>query len=153
VETKVVDGKVECSRPPIVARCGISDTVRPMVDFTQDLPPDSAQALPGRQAHKPNVERMAKVGIVIACAGALVLVIDLFGLALVGLGATVVGAALAFPYGAGERWYYSLAGGAIVGVIALIVSGPNQTTGGWLAVTGVLAVLIGGCLGYPGARD
>jgi hypothetical protein len=97
--------------------------------------------------------RMAQIGLVVAAIGAITVVFDLFGLGVLGLVLGAVGAAMTFPFGAGERWYWGVAGGAILGIIAKLVAGPHQTIGGWLAVLAALAILIGASLGFPGEEE
>ena len=97
--------------------------------------------------------RMAQIGVVVAAIGALIVVFDLFGIGVVGLVLGVLGAVMAFPYANGARWYYGIAGGAALGIIAKLVAGPHQTLGGWLAVIAVLAVLIGASLGFPSNEE
>ena len=96
---------------------------------------------------------MARVGVVVAATGALIVVFDLFGIGIAGLVLGVLGAAMAFPYGNGARWYYGIAGGALLGIIAKLVAGPHQTLGGWLAVIAALAVLAGASLGFPSNEE
>ncbi|MEX0992946.1 MAG: hypothetical protein WDZ37_03025 [Solirubrobacterales bacterium] len=97
--------------------------------------------------------RVAQVGLVVAAIGAVVVVFDAFGLGVLGLVLGAVGAAMAFPYGAGERWYVWVAGGAILAILAKLVAGPHQTIGGWLAVIAALAILAGASLGFPGEEE
>jgi hypothetical protein len=96
---------------------------------------------------------MARVGLVLAALGALIVVLDLFGLGVVGLVLGVLGAVMAFQVGAGAGWYYGIAGGALLGIIAKLVAGPHQALGGWLAVIAALAILVGASLGYPASEE
>jgi hypothetical protein len=93
------------------------------------------------------------VGLLIAALGALLVVIDPFGAATVGLVLTVVGAVVAARGGVGHTWYWMVAGGAALAVISRLIAEGSQTLGGWLAVIGCLLILIGASLGYPLASD
>ena len=97
--------------------------------------------------------RLTRAGVVIAALGALLVVINPFGLAVAGLVLTVVGAILAARRGMGHTWYWMIAGGAALAVISRLVAESAQTLGGWLAVIGCLAVMVGASLGYPLASD
>jgi hypothetical protein len=93
------------------------------------------------------------VGVLIAALGALLIVINLFGLAIVGLVLTVVGAVLAARGGFGRTWYWMIAGGSALAILSRLIAEGAQTLGGWLAVIGCLLVMIGASLGYPLASD
>jgi hypothetical protein len=90
---------------------------------------------------------------VIAAVGALLVVIDPFGLATTGLVLAVVGAVLAARGGMGHTWFWMIAGGAAIAVLSRLIAEDTQTLGGWLAVIGCLMVLIGASLGFPLASD
>jgi hypothetical protein len=91
--------------------------------------------------------------VLIAALGALLVVINPFGLAIAGLVLTVVGAILAARRGMGHPWYLMVAGGAALAVLSRLIAEGAQTLGGWLAVIGCLLVMIGASLGYPLASD
>ena len=93
------------------------------------------------------------MGVVVAALGALLVVIDPFGLSLVGLVLAVIGAVLAARGGLGHTWYWMIAGGAAVAVVSRLIAEGAQTLGGWLAVIGCLLILIGASLGFPLASD
>ena len=97
--------------------------------------------------------RLTRAGLLIAALGALLVVINPFGLAVVGLVLTVVGAILAVRRGMGHTWYWMIAGGAALALVSRLVAEGAQTLGGWLAVIGCLLVMIGASLGYPLASD
>jgi hypothetical protein len=97
--------------------------------------------------------RLTRIGVVIAALGALLVVIDPFGLAIAGLVLTVVGAVMAARGGMGHTWYWMIAGGAALAVVSRLIAEGAQTLGGWLAVIGCLMVLIGASLGFPLASD
>ncbi|MGH2980364.1 MAG: hypothetical protein ACRDLQ_12125 [Solirubrobacterales bacterium] len=101
----------------------------------------------------PGTVRLTRVGVVIAALGALLVVIDPFGLATAGLVIAVVGALLAARGGVGHSWYWMIAGGAAVAVFSRLMAEGAQTLGGWLSVVGCLMILIGASLGYPLASD
>lgn len=104
-------------------------------------------AAPARQ--DATAIRLARIGLVLAGIGALVVVFDLFGVGELGLALSFLGTLMAAPLGLGQRWYYPVASGAVGGIIARLLAGPHQTLAGWLAVLSALAVLVGACLGYP----
>lgn len=93
------------------------------------------------------VIRITRVGLLVAAAGALMVVFGL--LPMVGLVMTVVGAVLAVRGGIGQGWYTLVAAGAALEVIARIVAEGPETLGGWLAVVASVMILIGVALGYP----
>jgi hypothetical protein len=93
------------------------------------------------------------MGVLVAALGALLVVIDPFGLSLAGLVLAVIGALLAARGGLGNTWYWMIAGGAAVAVASRLIAEGAQTLGGWLAVIGCLMVLIGASLGFPLASD
>ena len=101
----------------------------------------------------PGTVRLTRAGVLIAALGALLVVIDPFGLAVAGLVLTVVGAILAARGGMGQTWYWMIAGGAALAVVSRLIAEGAQTLGGWLAVVGSLMVMIGASLGYPLASD
>jgi hypothetical protein len=97
--------------------------------------------------------RLTRIGVVVAAVGALLVVIDPFGLAVAGLVLAVVGAVLAARGGMGHTWYWMIAGGAAIAVLSRLIAEGAQTLGGWLAVIGCLLILIGASLGFPLASD
>ena len=97
--------------------------------------------------------RTTRTGVLIASIGALIVVFNFFGIAIVGLVLAVVGAILAARGGLGQRWYWVLAGGAVVVVVSRLIAEGSETLGGWLAVIGCVGILIGASLGYPLASD
>lgn len=104
-------------------------------------------------AREPGALRVTQVGLLIASLGAILVVFDLFGLGILGLFLAAGGAALAAPGGVGNGWYWGVAGGAIVSVLARLIAESAETVGGWLAVIGAIAILIGAALGYPVRGD
>ncbi len=105
--------------------------------------------LTSRQRNDASAVAMAKIGLLLAGFGAILIVLNLFGLGEVGVAFTVLGAGLAFLYGIGSSWYYTLAGGTIAGVVGWLLSGPHQSLGGYLAVLATVAVIVGASLGFP----
>jgi hypothetical protein len=89
--------------------------------------------------------RLTQAGLLIASLGA---VIVIFG-SIVGLVLCAVGAVMAAPSGLGKSWYWAVAGGAIVVILSRLIAEGAETLGGWLAVFGAVAILIGTSLGYP----
>ena len=103
----------------------------------------------GAPAREAGTEGTTQVGLAIACLGAALIIFNLFGLAIAGLFLAVIGAVLAAPGGLGRRWYWAVAGGAIVVVLSRLIADGAETLGGWLAVWGSIAILIGAILGWP----
>ena len=101
----------------------------------------------------PGTVRLTRAGLLLAGLGALLVVINPFGLAMAGLVLAVVGAVLAARGGAGQTWYWMLAGGAVLVVLSRLITEGAEVLGGWLAVIGCLMILIGASLGYPLASD
>jgi hypothetical protein len=91
--------------------------------------------------------RTTQAGLLIASLGAVLVIFSFFGIA--GLVLAVIGAALAAPGGMGKSWYWAIAGGALVAVLSRFIAESAETIGGWLAVIGSLAILIGTSLGFP----
>jgi hypothetical protein len=101
----------------------------------------------------PGTVRLTQIALLIAGAGALVMVFNIFGIAIVGLVMIVIGALLASRGGVGHRWYTALVIGAALAVLSRIVAEGAETLGGWLAVIATLVVLVGVSLGYPTGGD
>jgi len=102
------------------------------------------------------VVRATQVGLLIASLGAFFVVFNLFGLGVAGIFFALGGAALAAPGGFGRSWFAAVALGAIVVAVSrLIADGGSEALGGWLAVLGSVAILVGATLGFPvrGAED
>jgi hypothetical protein len=97
----------------------------------------------------PGAIRATQIGLLIASIGAVLVIFDLFGLAVVGLFLAAGGAALAAPAGLGNRWYVAVAGGGVVAILSRLIADSAETLGGWLAVIGSIAILVGTALGYP----
>ena len=95
----------------------------------------------------PGAIRIAQVGLLIAAAGALLVVFGL--IPMVGLVMTVVGAVLAARAGVGHSWYTAVAAGAALEVIARLLADASETLGGWLAVIASVTILCAVALGYP----
>jgi hypothetical protein len=101
------------------------------------------------ERREPGSLRITQVGLLVASLGAVLVIFDLFGLGVVGLFLAAIGAALAAPGGMGKSWYWLVAGGAIVAILSRLIAESAETLGGWLAVFGGLAILIGTSLGFP----
>ena len=104
---------------------------------------------PLSDAREPAALRTTQVGLLVASLGAVLVVFDLFGLGILGLFLATGGAALAAPGGVGHQWYWGVAGGAIVAILSRLIAESAETLGGWLAVIGAAAILIGATLGFP----
>jgi hypothetical protein len=100
-------------------------------------------------AREPGALRVTQVGLLVASLGAILIVFDLFGLSILGLFLASGGAVLAAPGGIGNRWYWGVAGGAIVLVLSRLIAESAETLGGWLGVIGAVAILTGATLGFP----
>jgi hypothetical protein len=61
----------------------------------------------------------------------------------------VAAAVVSSRRGRGQTWWWILVGGAAASVLGAIVSQPSTTLGGWLALLGGLAVVIGAIIGFP----
>jgi hypothetical protein len=107
----------------------------------------SAELMEARAGHDQGAIRIARVGLLAAAAGALMVVFGL--LPMVGLVLTVVGAVLAARVGFGHGWYTAVAAGAALEVIARLVAEGPETLGGWLAVAASVMILVAVSLGYP----
>ena len=101
----------------------------------------------------PGTMRLTQIGLLLAAAGALLMVFDLFGGATVGLVLAVVGTVLAARGGLGSRWFTTLAIAAVLAVLGRLVAESAETLGGWLAVIATLLILIAVSLGYPTESD
>ena len=114
---------------------------------------EGSSAITPAVARDPATVRITRAGILIAALGALLVIFDPFGAAVVGLVLAAVGALIAARGGLGRSWYWLLAAGAILIVLSRLIADGSETIGGWLAVIGVLCVLIAASLGYPLASD
>ncbi len=101
----------------------------------------------------PATVRVTRAGILIASIGALMVIFDPFGTAVAGLVLATVGTLITARGGLGVRWYSMLAAGAILIVLSRLLADGSETLGGWLAVIGVICILVGASLGYPLASD
>jgi hypothetical protein len=101
----------------------------------------------------PTTVRVTRIGILIASVGALLVIFNFFGGAIVGLVLALIGAVIAARGGLGKRWYWALAGGALLILVSRLVAEGSQLAGGWLAVVGVVAILVAASLGFPLASD
>jgi len=103
------------------------------------------------QRHEPSTLRLTQAGLLIASLGAVLVIFGVIGI--VGLVLCGVGAAMAAPGGLGKRWYWGVALGAVIAILSRLVAESAETIGGWLAVFGSVAILIGTSLGYPVKND
>ncbi len=99
-------------------------------------------------------ERALRFGLALAGLGAVLVLVNLFGLAgrLAGFAAIVAGAVLSAP-GAdrrgGGRWWDVLAAGALLTLAGIAVSFAVGSLGGLLAVAGGILVAVAVALGFP----
>jgi hypothetical protein len=96
---------------------------------------------------EPGTLRLTQAGLLIASLGAVMVIVGAFGIA--GLILAAVGAAMAAPGGFAKAWYWGVAGGAVVAILSRLIAESAQVVGGWLAVIGAVAILIGTSIGYP----
>ena len=99
--------------------------------------------------YEPGAIRIAQIGLLLAAAGALMVVFGLLPMA--GLVMTVVGAILAARVGLGHTWHAAVAAGAALEIIARLLAESSETLGGWLAVIASVMILCAVALGYPTA--
>jgi hypothetical protein len=97
--------------------------------------------------------RITRAGILIASLGALLVIFNPGGTAIAGLVLAVIGTVIAARGGLGHRWFWVLATGAVVLVLSRLIAEGAETLGGWLAVLGVLCILVAASLGFPLASD
>ena len=103
--------------------------------------------------------RTLQLSLLLAAAGALVILLRLFGdtASFVGLVAILAGVVLSAPYApppgtAGRGWWTMLASGAVVAIAGGLLSLITETAGGLLAVLGCVMVAIAVALGFPASR-
>jgi hypothetical protein len=101
----------------------------------------------------PSTVRITRAGILIASIGALLVIFNPFGSAVAGLVMAAVGAVIAARGGFGRSWYWALAAGAILIVLSRLLAESSEVLGGWLAVIGVVCILVAASLGFPLASD
>jgi hypothetical protein len=111
----------------------------------------SGGLIDARARRDPGAIRTTQFGLLVASAGALMVVFGL--IPVVGLVMTVVGAVLAARSGIGHTWYTAVAAAAALEVIARLLAGVSETLGGWLAVIASLMILCAVSLGYPTGGD
>ena len=91
--------------------------------------------------------------MVAAGIAALIVLVNLFsiGFRVVCLGVIVAATVLAAPNRRepGGGWWWVLATGALLSIGGAILAQPSMALGGWLALIGGLAVMIGAALGFP----
>jgi hypothetical protein len=104
--------------------------------------------------------RALRLSLLLAVAGALVVLLRLFGevASFVGVLAILAGTVLAAPYAPppgepGRGWWTMLAGGAAITVVGAGVALVTETAGGLLAVLGCVLVAIGVALGFPASPE
>jgi hypothetical protein len=97
--------------------------------------------------------RLLQVALLIAAAGAIVVVVDLFGGAgtVIGLSAAALGTVLAAPAarGTGGGWWNALAAGTALCGAGAAVSLASESLGGLLMVLGAVAVIAAAALAFP----
>jgi hypothetical protein len=109
----------------------------------------SGASLGATARRDPGTVRLTQIGLLVASLGAVLVVFDFFGLAIVGLFLAAGGALMAASGGIGQKWFLAVVAGAIVMILSRLLAESAETLGGWLAVFGALAVLIGTSLGFP----
>jgi hypothetical protein len=102
-------------------------------------------------------ERILRLGLGLAGLGAVLVLVNLFGLPgrLTGLGAIVAGVVISAPHaGSGgplRRWWDLLAAGAFIALAGIALSFAVESVGGLLAAFGAILVAIAVALGFPAA--
>lgn len=97
--------------------------------------------------------RLLQVALLIAAAGAIVVVVDLFGGAgtVAGLAAAVFGTVLAAPGARGTEggWWNALAAGTALCGTGAALALVSDSVGGLLMVLGAVAVIAAAALAFP----
>jgi hypothetical protein len=100
--------------------------------------------------------RVLQLSLLLAAAGALVILLRLFGetASFAGLVAMIAGTVLSAPYAPppeqpGRGWWTLLAVGTAITLVAAGLSLLTETAGGLLAVVGCVLVAIAVALGFP----
>jgi hypothetical protein len=100
--------------------------------------------------------RALQLSLLLAAAGALVILLRLFGdvASFAGLAAIIAGTVLSAPYAPppdapGRGWWMMLASGAAITLIAAGLTLVADTAGGLLAVLGCVLVATAVALGFP----
>jgi hypothetical protein len=101
----------------------------------------------------PNLVRLTQAGLLIACLGAVLVIFNPVGLAIVGLILVAVGAVLAARGGIGKTWYWVVAGAAIVAILSRLIAESSEVIGGWLAVVSCITLMLAATVGFPSAED
>jgi hypothetical protein len=103
------------------------------------------------RSHRP-----LQVALLLAAAGALLILLRLFGTvaSVIGLVAILAGTVLSAPYAPdrtapGRGWWTMLATGAVISIVAAPLTLLAETAGGLLAVLGGVLVAIAVALGFP----
>jgi hypothetical protein len=97
--------------------------------------------------------RITQVALLVAAAGAIVILVGLLGTvaSLVGLGAIALGTLLTAPAGRGRGggWWTLLATGAVLSGLGALLSLASDGVGGLVALLGGIAVVAGAAMGFP----
>jgi hypothetical protein len=112
-----------------------------------------------RSRGRARSHRPLQLALFLAGAGALVILLHLFGtaVAVIGLAAIVIGTIVSAPYAPapsepGRGWWTLLAAGALVSLVAAPLALVAETAGGLLGVLGGVMVAIAVALGFPFAE-
>jgi hypothetical protein len=97
--------------------------------------------------------RIVQVLLVIAALAAIVIMLSLFGTAVMVAGLVVIAVAtvLTAPAarGPGRGWWMLLAAGAVLSIVGALVAQAAETPGGWIAVIGGMLVVVAAAIGFP----
>lgn len=97
--------------------------------------------------------RLLQFALLLAAAGAIVILLGLFGTtaSLLGLGAIALGTVLAAPAARGRDagWWTALAAGTFLSGLGALISIPSETVGGMIAVLGGVAVVTAAAIAFP----
>jgi hypothetical protein len=114
---------------------------------------ESSVARAGATRRRTGSVRATQAGLLIASLGAILVIFHPFDLGVVGIFLAIGGAVLAAPGGIGQGWFYAVAGGTVLVAVSRLVAESAEVLGGWLAVIGGVAIMIGAILGFPARED
>jgi hypothetical protein len=98
-------------------------------------------------------EAALRITLIVAAICALVVVLALFGTSIRIACLVLIAAAclIAAPWRSsrGGGWWWILAGGSVTSIAGAVIAQPAATLGGWVALIGGLAVIVGAAIGFP----
>jgi hypothetical protein len=97
-------------------------------------------------------ETALRITLAVAAISALIVVLGLFGDVVRVLCLVLIAAAAlltASPrVNRGGSWWWILVGGAVASIAGAIIAQPASSVGGWIALLGGLAVIVGAAVGF-----